>query len=467
MKRNLPILRVCRIVVVCTSMLCMLNGTSSAQSDDSTFTELTPDDRMLRLHLLDAPSNTFIGYYWPSWKQSIYITKDVHQAYNRAMGDLLEPIHPFWGKAATVGAIGVFNVFHLFIPTGLAWQHQEAHRAILGYHDIDSYNQTYEFRLFQMRQATMRVLDQDLVDFKAEDPYAFNRNRGAGHEGQIEMMNLMKKDAFVYGTPGYRDVVPYFLNTYVIISFLNEWKQDDYDEKIDIRNSEELTPPERDISGVEFTPWVYDLFRPDEPYDQRGENGGVHEYGAGIDRYIGNTDLTQEEKDYLKKQSGLVWINALSPTLFGFPRFKGKNPFNHRPMYWNVNFIHNLTGFGYVIDGSAFFQQDKWNLFFTVHNYFAQDIYGIGLEAEVFRYPAMPDKLFLSGTTTAWLQPEDHSFYATKLEPGAQLRFDVSYRFHKCFEVFLDADIKTKGYVAGIPTINSFFQASTGINIRY
>ena len=432
-----------------------------AQPDDSTQT-LSPEDRPVNLYLLDYPMNFKDGYYWPSLNQSIYTTAAIHETVNKTLGDLLEPIHPIWGKALTAGALLAFNIPYSYIPTGTAWQHQEAHRAVLRYHGIQSHNQANEFCFFCKRIATNQVLDQDLINFKRDYPADFIRNRGIGHEAQLEMIEQMKKDAFFYGTPAYRDVIPYLLNTYVVISYTNEFRQKDYDDAIDKRNANEPDPDIRDISGVEFTPWVYDLFKPDEPYDQRGNNGGPHPYGTGIDRYIGVEDLTVEELKYLKKESSLVWLNLISPHNFGFARFRATNPFNSQPMFWNFSVVHNLVGFGHVTDVNLYLQQHKMNLFFTYHNYKNKDHYFPGVTIEVHRYPYK--KIFLTGALGAWIQPKDQRFFANTGVAGGYLKFGVGSTLAKKLEWFIDADLKSDGWVSGNVSLEPIAQIQFGIN---
>ena len=432
-----------------------------AAEESTTEARLKNNVRPLQFTLFDHPSTLNGGYYWPSWQQSIQVTKNMHQISSKLIAEALEPVHPVWGKVLTTTSIFTFNLFQAFLPSGLAWQHQEAHRMCLRHRGITSYNQAYEVRLFNMRVATKRVSDEDLIMMKKDYPAEFNRLRGAGHEGQSEMSLALKKDAFYYGTKSYYDIIPIFANTVVIIQFLNEWRGDNYDQKIDERNQQELTIMERDISGVEFTPYVYDLFRPDEPYDQRGSNDGAHENG-GIDRYIGNSDLTQEEADYLRKQSNLAWLCALSPHLFGISRFKTVSPFNDKIFYWNFNVIHNLVSFGHVIDVNLFLKQDHWNLFVNFHNYKNKSTYYPGLDVEIVRYPL--NKAFISGAVGMWLQPKDQSFFTKSGTPGGMLKFKVDAPISEAFELSVEADAKSNGWVAGIVSLKPAFQVRTGFN---
>lgn len=447
------------------AFLLMSSVVVRAQTPDGPVTFLTPADRPINVYLFDYPLNLKGGYYWPSLNQSIHTTVAVHQVVNTSLGRALEPVHPFWGKVLTFGAIGVFNVVDAYLPTGTAWQHQEAHRAILRYRDVTSYNQANEFRFFQKRIATKNVSDADLIRFKRDYPAEFIRLKGAGHEAQLEVIEQLKKDAFFYGTPGYRDIVPNLLNTVVTIQYLNEFRQKDYDQAIDERNKVELTSDVRDISGVEFTPWVYDLFRPNEPYDQRGNQGGVHPYGVGVDRYIGNEDLTPEELTYLKRQSRLVWLNLLSPHTFGFARFRAINPFNSRPFHWNVSVVHNLISFGHVIDVNVFLQQDKGNLFLTYHNYKNRDRYFPGLDLELHRYPLK--RMLVTAAVGGWLQPRDQSFYALDGEPGGMLKLGLASRLADKLEWFVEGDMKTRGWVSGNVALEPLGQVQVGINWLY
>jgi len=75
-----------------------------------------------------------------------------------------------------------------------------------------------------------------------------------------------------------------------------------------IMNNEGTNILIRDFVGMDFTSWVYDLFRPNEPYTNRG----IHPSGVGIKRYIKTSDLTKEEQSYLKLQGFLSLFNFIS-----------------------------------------------------------------------------------------------------------------------------------------------------------
>jgi hypothetical protein len=439
---------------------------AQAQLLDSFPTPLRPEHRPINFYLLDIPTNFDNGYYWPTLTQSINNTVAIHQVVNKMLGNLIEPVHPVWGKVLTSGAILAFNVGFTYTPGGTAWQHQEAHRAVMHYRGITSYNQANCWcRYFKKRIATQQVSDQELENFKRDYPAEFIRNKGVGHEAQLEVIEQLKKDAFYYGTPGYRDVIPNLLNVFITIMYVNEYKGKKYDQQIDERNREELRADIRDISGVEFTPWVYDLFRPEEPFHLRGNNGGVHPYGEGVDRYIGNEDLTQQEKDYLEKQGRLVWLNLVSPANFGFARFRAVSPFNSQPFHWNVSLVHNLVAFGHVLDYNVYLQQNKWNLFVTYHDYKNQKKHFPGLDLEVHRYPI--NKFFLSGAVGMWNQPQDQLFRSEGGKMGAIFRLGLASRLSNKFEYFLEGDYKSDGWVSGHVALEPLGQFRVGLNWLY
>ena len=63
----------------------------------------------------------------------------------------------------------------------------------------------------------------------------------------------------------------YFMNTLASVASVNQAKFESTDEAIIEHATKEGTNVEkRDFMGWDLTAWVYDLFRPDEEYQQRG-----------------------------------------------------------------------------------------------------------------------------------------------------------------------------------------------------
>jgi hypothetical protein len=200
-------------------------------------------------------------------------------------------------------------------------------------------------------------------------------------------------------------------------------------------------------------------------FPSAGQQRWAHPYGAGVDRYIGNEDLTQEEKDYLKKQGRLVWLNLASPANFGFSRFQAISPFNSQPFNWNVSLVHNLVSFGHVVDYNVFLQQNKWNLFLTYHNYKNQSKHFPGVDVEVHRYPLK--NFFVSGAIGMWRQPKDQLFRSEGGTTGSLFRLGLASRLSNKLEYFAEGDYKTDGWVSGQVSLEAMGQFRLGINWLY
>src|SRR6185295_15238755 len=119
----------------------------------------------------------------------------------------------------------------------------------------------------------------------------------------------------------------------------------------------------RDFTGHDFTAWVYDLHRPDEPYSARG----VHPSGVGIDRYIKPSDLSSGEFAYLRRQGRLQLLNLIDPFMFGLHEVT--LDVHGTPMRMNANIGHLLTSFGRTIDTNIFVARGGAKVMVTMHAY--------------------------------------------------------------------------------------------------
>ncbi len=273
---------------------------------------------VFRFPVYDYPFNNSDGYTAPSMRQSLELTKNGAQAAHWALDRQLIDIG---GKAAPLLSslsIALFDLLNAYLPFGYSWLHEEFHRAVLSRRGIESYNEVYEFEFFTEAIAVSGIEDQALIGFKRRYPAEMVRLASAGYESEIELVNRMKRESFFYSIPGHLDLISYWYNIGTTVSYIHITTTSEAD-----RTTERLSSGEgdsigdRDALGLDFLAWVYDLHRPDEPYEQRG----VHPGGIGVDRYILRSDLTDEEKKYLKLQSNLSFINFLSPFILGFTEF--------------------------------------------------------------------------------------------------------------------------------------------------
>lgn len=396
----------------------------------------------LELPLLDAPYNLAHGYRAPSMQQSRSVTTSFYEASHYG-------IQKAWGdrKWLARGSILLFDYFTFVLPFAGIWLHEEYHRAVMGHRGIDSFNDVYKFNLFPDVIAVSHVLDEDLIRLKRDRPAEQVRLGAAGIEGEQQLVLQLEKNQFFRDTRGWH-LPLYWLTTfgnwgYVFSGTLpdaNEWTAES-------NQQDGANVAVRDFTGHDFTAWVYDLFRPGEPYEARG----VHPSGVGIDRYRKPADLTPEELEFLELQGHLALLNFLDPNLFGLYGLRFSNPFSGRPVKVNARAGHMLTSFGYTIDANIFFRQDAFNLFLVLHSYTNGAQRFPGADVQVIDLPVTirGKQVALSPRAAVWLQPHKQEFRAASGVLGGLAAIRVDYPLAARFGSYMELEGKTAGWVAG------------------
>ena len=197
----------------------------------------------------------------------------------------------------------------------------------------------------------------------------------------------------------------------------------------------------RDFTGHDFTAWVYDLFRPDEPYQARG----IHPSGVGIRRYIRESDLSPAEKSYLRRQGFLAGVNLLDPNLYGGYGFKRGG----RAI--NLSAAHSLTPFGYSIDINTFLIDHNRHAFVVLHAYRNHERTWPGIEIET-------ETKTLSPRVAIWLQPSQQLFRDRRARFGglAALRLRRG-------KWYAEAEAKSAGWISGNVHLNPAAALRVGV----
>jgi len=415
-----------------------------------------PPVAILELPLADYPFNWAHGYSAPSMQQSLYATKDVYQYTHYKFAQWFEsrPV------ARTLSTIG-FDVVSLWLPFGAAWTHEEWHRAVLSSRGIHSYDEIYEFPLFAETISVKDVKDEDLIQLKKEYPAEMVRLHAAGIEAQYELNFAMEKDRFFLQPPTFDDAI-LWLNYINNISYLYACASNESNTITDeLLQNENQDISQRDFTGLDCDAWVYDLFRPDEPYQQRG----IHPSGVGIKRYIKFDDLTPAEQDYLKTNFKLSLLNLANPFLYRLNGFTATNPIDHHPFRWNATLRHHLTSFGYTVDANFFYEQNPVNAVAIFHHYFNKDHFFPGLELAVIRLPisVFHQPVALSARSAVWLQPKDQQFYTNDSELGGVATVKLNYTLLGPWETFIELEAKTPGWLAGNVYLGDNFSVRLGL----
>jgi hypothetical protein len=382
---------------------------------------------------LEYPYNVPDGSF-PSMRQSLMLSKDAFHLMHLLEGKLSEGE---WSGLMMVA----LDFLYVYLPLGDAWLHEEYHRAVLSRRGISSFNDVYKMKLFAETIAVSHVRDEDLVRLKREHPAEQVRLSAAGGEGEHDLVLELEKDSFFHDSP---DVILFvaWLSKLTASYYVYQCGTDAGDELTDELNLEDgADVKRRDFTGLDFTAWVYDLHRPDEPYEARG----VHPSGVGIDRYRKLTHLTAAERSYLRQQGWLTWLNFVDPQLIGIRSFG-------RPegIRWMASLRHELTSFGYVIDANVFLRRGGLKLAATTHAYVSQEHVLPGLDVQLLGLPVHVGgaTLTLTPRLAAWLQPRDQLYRSRETTAGGLLGLRAGLGSRRV-RPYLEVEAKTEGWVAG------------------
>jgi hypothetical protein len=406
---------------------------------------------ILEVPLFELPYNmTDGGFAFPSMRQSLAISSDFYQGVHHLIGD---ENPPFLRKLGII----LFDSATLTFPLSNAWMHEEWHRAVMGRHGIKSFNDTYNFPVGRGVISVSHVSDQDLINLKRDYPADQVRLESAGIESQYEQNLYLEKRRFYFDTKSW-DRAVLFYNHLNNIAYLSTCASGESNTSTDQFNNEEGSDvPKRDFTGLDCDGWVYDLFRPDEPYAARG----VHPSGVGINRYRKLSDLSEEEKQFLQLQVSLSYLNFVDPFVFGFDEFtSGENK-------WNVTLRHHITSFGYSIEGNFFLKSNGRNYFLTVHNFVNAARYFPGLTLELERWQLAESKVKITPRLSVWLQPENQRVKSTVSVPGLLASLQAAYPVSERFEITLGLEGKTEGWVAGSPYLERNVSLWGGVNVIF
>jgi hypothetical protein len=234
-------------------------------------------------------------------------------------------------------------------------------------------------------------------------------------------------------------------------------------------NAKEKTIASRDFTGMDFLGWTYDLFRPGEPYANRG----IHPSGIGINRYIKTTDLTHEELTYLKRQGNLQFLNLLSPALIDL-RLLGidlnRIPFSDNDWFGALALHHYLTSFGNDISCVVFMRDANNKFIFSFHSFQNYRRSFPAIEAQVIDYKKslFSHSLFISPRIMAGIQPLGQGFMTNKAAffGLAQCKIEFAPSSQSMVNPFVELSVKSKGWVAGNEFLDDNFSVRCGIASR-
>lgn len=359
-------------------------------------------------------------------------------------------------------AIAVDFLAYFPMPLASGWLHEEFHRSVLEKHNGYSYNEMNNFPINKTIISVFDVKDDNLIRLKANSPQDMVRMSEAGIEGEYMLANNINKTAFYYNAKSI-SITPLLiaLNSSIYVLMCSSKNIDK--ETIAMNQAEGTNIKKRDLLGLDFLSYTYDLFRPDEPY----QNRGIHPSGVGIDRYIKRSQLTTTELSYLKQQGLLQLINFANPISLLFTSFTIQEKENGDNTRANLYFNHMLTSFGYDISTTALLHYNKHNYAFSIHNYANYYKWFSGLEVETYNYMLGVNKIKkpipVSAKVMLWTQPQNQLFFSKNYQLGGLIEAKIYYPINNFFQPYISITAKTSGWVAGNVYLEPNISGSLGL----
>ena len=434
-------------------------------------TAVVPDVKVsLDLVLTEYPFNFQFGYAMPSMAQSLSFTKSVDALVfypqERFLDRIMINSDPIRKNTLKFSYFFALEIFMFYLPLGDAWLHESFHQSVMKIHGIESYNEVYEFQFFSPSISVSHVKDEDLAALKAKSNPDFVRLHAAGNEANILLATEL-------GETGFFRQEPWVVSRQTII-FMNLLNSSLYVQMCTTPAAEEKTKemnqsegsdiPSRDFTGLDFTAWIYDLFRPNEPYSARG----LHPYGGlGIARYISPSQLTGEEKAYLSQQASLSFLNFIDTSFIPLDlSVAGTDGVKIRTA---GNLRYHMSSFGNSIQANLYLKRENLNLAFSYHNYTNKNNYFPGLEMKIVDYPLEIGGMDFKFTprVLGWLQPKNQSFTTGDFELGYLLDLKAAWGVTDFSTLWIKGTKKSPGWVAGNEYLSEHFSLSAGLSLEF
>lgn len=409
----------------------------------------------IEIPLVDR-DNVSEGVRGPSMAQSLALTADFYEIGHYAIEEAM-PGRPRLAK----WMIGLFDVGVTLIaplPFTDVWLHEEWHRAVMSNRGIDSHNDVYRFDIAADAIAVSHVDDEDLVRLKRDHPADLPRLHAAGAEGEYALVQKLQRDTFFERTRGHHRPL-YWIAKISTAGYIGSGTSDDVTEETHEWEMEEGRDiGRRDFAGHDFTAWMYDMSRRDEPYTARG----THPSGIGIRRYITPDMLTEDEKQFLDRQGKLQYLNFADPHLFGL------NEFRTGTTRWMASAGHVLTPFGNAIDLNVLLGRERHDIAVVLRRYANHDRAFAGVDVTLVNEPlrVFGRSVNVSPRLAVWQQPADLRYRTQDAESGGLLGVRIESPVASRWNGYTETSVKTAGWVSGSVHLDAHFELRFGATVR-
>lgn len=342
------------------------------------------------------------------------------------------------------------------LPLAGGWAHEEFHRNIWAQHNIGSYNEIWDFNLApDALSYVSHVRDEDLAWLKVNKSKDYIRMGSAGIEAHFLTNEELQRQDFNTNT-NLPNLALYWADVIAPLDYVNRATKELTNEEHAELYDKETDILKRDFIGNDFTAWVYDLFRPDELYEDRGR----HPTGIGVDRYRTHEDLTNEMLSYVEKMGNRQYLNFISPFMIGIRSIKYNEQFR-----FNFALRHYLTSFGDDTQLEVFydFNNNLGQVVLHLYSNYESSFPGIENNINLSSFIiGKSSKISLHNRTIIWLQPENQKFKTNKSTLGGLTSISAQFDSKSKVKPYLQLEAKTKGWVAGNPYLNDNFSCRFG-----
>jgi hypothetical protein len=413
------------------------------------------------LPLVALPDNAALGGRAPSWSQALALSADTIELAHWAVWRTTQVIEEPYQLMARVLLTPAADLgLGVFLRT-ISWAHEEGHRATLATLGIASRNGINDLghRWPRGLVPVYGMSDAELERAKATNNPAWVRAEAAGLETEVGRLLRIERDTFTHPELSRFNPATALIAKLNVFEYLNDclnWDPSDAQLASDDANARL-----RDFAGPDCDGWVYDLFRPAEPYAARGP----HPAGDGLRRSRRVSDLHAAEYNYLARQRTLTLLNLLDPNLVSWSRFEVT--LFDAPAAWSALVTHQLTSFGTATDLNVFVQRRDSAAFVTLHAYANEErLYpGAELDLSHLPVPVLGGALAASFAVALWQQPAGQRFATRAGSWGGLAGFGVHLPARDWLEVTLRVQGKTGGWVALEPALARALSGSLEVGL--
>ena len=419
---------------------------------------------------------------------SLTLASDLHQAVSSGLrhgfqlgGNPWVEVLVGWPTVTAV-QFALATVSGLAVPRS-SWAHEEFHRAVLAHNDIlTTRNEVFEFKGADVDSAlyVSNVSDEDLAAFKQRSAAHYSRMSSAGLEGQTELIRAIERDQFFLAKTGAQLGPVWVAKAWnaptLWLNAINTWgymstcaSQDSVERTESIESADGEDVLARDFTGFDCNAWVYDIHRPDEPYEDRG----AHPSGVGIDRARHFDDLSPDEQAYLQLSAGLSALNFIDPNLLGINGFTFA--LGDVQMRSNARLVHHMAPFGNTVALDAVLVADWLGLNAQLIAYGTRDAILPGVSIDLVRlplslspWPGLWERtaVHASMRTMGWLQPAGLRFDGRDgFLPGGLVEVELGVFPLPALEVFVGLGIKSEGFVAARVELEPAIFGQAGLSV--